>query len=115
MQEGDFNQYEVQINRIFDGEKRKMCECICPVCGEKFIRNLFVFSKVKSCDQCAYERRFNRPMPTKTRAKKDREFTTDELKEILNPSAIWERMINRNRAERNEELDEIAFGRKESL
>ena len=114
MQVGDFNKYEVQINRIFDGEKRKMCECICPGCGEKFIRNLFMFSTVKSCDKCAYKRRFNR-VPTKTRAKKEKDFTTEELREILNPAAIWERMINRNRAERTEELDEIAFGRKESL
>ena len=113
MQVGDFNKYEVQINRIFDGEKRKMCECICPECGEKFIRNLYMFSKVKSCDKCAYKRRFNRPVPTKTYDKED--LTADELREILNPPAIWERMINRNRAERTEELDEIAFGRKESL
>lgn len=115
MQVGDFNQYDVQINRIFDGEKRKMCECICPVCGEKFIRNLFMFSKIKSCDKCAYERRFNRPMPTRHKVKKEKDLTTDELREILNPAAIWERMIKRNRAERTEELDEIAFGRKESL
>lgn len=115
MQVGDFNKYEVQINRIFDGEKRKMCECICPECGEKFIRNLYMFSKVKSCDKCAYKRHFNRPMPTRHKVKKEKDMSEDELREILNPAAIWERMIKRNRAERTEELDEIAFGRKESL
>jgi hypothetical protein len=73
-----------------------------------------MFSTVKSCDKCAYKRRFNR-VPTRTHAKKEKDLTTDELREILNPAAIWERMIKRNRAERTEELDEIAFGRKESL
>ena len=78
-------------------------------CGQEYEISWTRFSLTKRCADCYYQSKYN---VKKHRVREIGEMSNKRLAEILDPQAIWKRMVNRNPAERREELDEIALGRK---
>lgn len=106
---GSCNKHGVKLVDVVDREGAIRVQLKCPDCGQEYEISWTRFSLTKRCADCYYQSKYK---VKKHRVREIGEMSNKRLAEILDPQAIWKRMVNRNPVERREELDEIALGRK---
>ena len=115
---GESNSHGVILAEVHDEETLKV-EVICPFCGIHYEVSARQWKQSTGCADCRYERQYGHRKQSTHRNKnhymEEIDMSDSMLAELLNPKAIWERIKQRNLAERHEELDEITIERKEMI
>lgn len=114
---GESNSHGVILAHVTDEDNLKV-DVICPFCGIHYEVSARQWKQSTGCADCRYERQYGHKKQSrriKTYYMEEADMSDSMLAELLNPKAIWERIRQRNLAERHEELDEITIERKEMV